>query len=129
MKVALKVNRTSAAFTLVEIMVVVTIIGLLVAVALPRFMMHRDYARLNVIYTNLRTLETAKEEWALDNKKKNGDPVPDLSVLSEYFRSGTLEDVVQEQYVPNEVGTRAQADLPAGVKLGPWGPGGFIPSP
>ena len=71
-------------------MIVVTIIGLLVAVALPKFMMHRDYARLNVIYTNLRTLETAKEEWALDNKKKNGDPVPDLSVLSEYFRSGNI---------------------------------------
>jgi type II secretory pathway pseudopilin PulG len=110
-------------------MIVVAIIGLLAAMALPRFMRQRDFARLNTIYTNLRVVETAKEEWALDNKKKNGDVVTDLTLLTNYFRSGNIRDVVQEQYVPNPIGTPAQADLPAGVGLGPYAPGTSILPP
>ena len=123
-----RANKKSA-FTLVEIMIVVAIVGMLAGMAIFRWMRARDYARLNTIYSNLRTVETAKEQWALDNKKTNGDPVSDVSLLTNYFRSGMLQDVMQEQYVPNAVGIPSQADLPPGVGLGPYAPGTSIPSP
>jgi type II secretory pathway pseudopilin PulG len=127
----MKTNRgsTQTAFTLVEMMIIVAIIGMLATMGILRFMRSRDYARLNTIYSNLRTVETAKEQWALDNKKTTGDPVADVTVLTNYFRSGVLRDVMQEQYVPNAVGAPSQADLPAGVALGPYGPGASIPAP
>jgi type II secretory pathway pseudopilin PulG len=110
-------------------MIVVVIIGMLAGMALPKFMRQRDFARINTIYTNLRVVETAKEEWALENKKKNGDTVGNIDVLTNYFRSGALVDVVQEMYVPNAIGTPAQADLPASVGLGPYAPGSSINAP
>lgn len=122
-------SQRPSGFTLTELMIVVAIIGLLVAMAIPFFKRHRDFARLNTIYTNLRVVETAKEEWALENKKKNGDVVGGIDQLTNYFRCGSLQDVVQEQYVPNSIGIPAQADLPAGVALGPYAPGSSIPAP
>jgi prepilin-type N-terminal cleavage/methylation domain-containing protein len=127
----MKTNRakTKAAFTLVEIMIVVSIIAILATLMIVKIMRARDYARLNTIYTNLRTVETAKEQWALDNKKTTGDPVSDVSLLTNYFRMGALRDVVQEQYVPNAVGIASQADLPSSVGVGPYPPGSSIPAP
>ena len=110
-------------------MIVIAIVGILATMGVIRFMRSRDYARLNTIYSNLRTVETAKEQWALDNKKTNGDPVSDVSLLTNYFRSGVLRDVIQEEYVPNAVGVPSQADLPPGVGLGPYAPGTSIPAP
>jgi prepilin-type N-terminal cleavage/methylation domain-containing protein len=116
-------------FNLVEVMVVVTIIGLLIAIALPNFIRARDTTRLNFIYDNLRALETAKEQWALDRNKATGAAITDVAVLTNYFRAGRLYDVIRETYVPNPVGIPPQADLPAGVPLGPFAPGASIPAP
>jgi hypothetical protein len=55
--------------------------------------------------------------------------VDDISVLSKYFRWGSIRDVLNETYVPNAVGTPSEADLPPGVRLGPFGPGAVIPAP
>ena len=46
-----------------------------------------------------------------------------VGVLSNYFRWGSIHDVVHETYVPNDVGTPSEAALPPGVGLGPFGPG------
>ena len=122
-------SQTRSAFTLTELMIVVAIIGLLASLAVPNMAKARDISRLNMIYSNLRMLDAAKDQWALDNNQASGTPVTDITVLSNYFRWGSIRDVVHETYVPNAVGTRCEADLPPGVGLGPFGPGAAIPAP
>jgi prepilin-type N-terminal cleavage/methylation domain-containing protein len=116
-------------FTLTELMIVVAIIGLLAAIAMPAFVKARDNSRLNVIYHNLREIDSAKEEWALEQKKAEGAVVNDLSELSEYLRGGGVNNVIREDYIPNPVGTPPEASLPSGVGLGPYAPGASIPAP
>ena len=52
-------------FTLVEIMIVVAIIGLLAAIAIPSFMKSRTTSQAKACVNNLRQVESAKEQWAL----------------------------------------------------------------
>lgn len=124
-------NRVAhrAGFTLTEIMVVVSLIGLLSAMAIPQLARARDNARLNIIYRNLRQIETAKEQWAIDNRKGTGEVLSDISDLKDYIRGGKVSDVIREYYVLNPVGTSPGASLPSGVALGPYPAGGFIPAP
>ena len=53
-------------FTLVEIMIVVLIIGILLAIAIPNFIKARQNSRLQTIVGNLKQIETAKEQWAME---------------------------------------------------------------
>src|SRR5947207_4899505 len=125
----MKINRRieyRLAFTLTELMIVVGLIGLLAALALPNLAKARDNTRLNSIYDNLRCLEGAKDQWALDNNKATGSPVADTTILKDYFRSGGIKDVMKETYVPNPIGTNAEADLPPTVGVGPYAPGAAI---
>src|SRR5258707_1302461 len=94
----IKANKTSG-FTLVEIMIVVAIIGLLAAIAIPNFVKARENAQLNSIFNNLRILEGAKDQWALENKKGTGDAVADVTVVSDYLKGGTIKNVVGETTV------------------------------
>jgi prepilin-type N-terminal cleavage/methylation domain-containing protein len=117
------------AFTLIEIMIVVTIIGLLAVIAVTNWILARDASRLNVIQTNLRDIDTAKTLWALDEKQPEGAPVADVADLSDYLRGGQVNEVIHETYEPNPVGTPPTATLPAGVKLRQYGPGATISAP
>jgi hypothetical protein len=65
----------------------------------------------------------------MENNAATGTPIADLSVVKGYFRGGDLHDVMSETYVPNPIGTRSEADLPAGVGLGPFGSGAVIQLP
>lgn len=56
-------------FTLVEIMIVVLIIGILLAIAVPNFMRARENSRTRTCIANLRQIEAAKEQWAMDNRQ------------------------------------------------------------
>jgi len=116
-------------FTLVEIMVVVSIVGLLATIAVCNIFIARDTSRLQTIRHNLTQVEGAKEQWAFDNRKATGSPVADITVLSDYFRGGKVSQVMEETYVPNPIGTNAEAALPAGVALGPYAAGASIPAP
>lgn len=68
-------NQFKQAFTLVEIMIVVAIIGLLAAIAIPNFVRARQTSQTNVCISNLRVIESAKNQWALETGHSNGDPV------------------------------------------------------
>ena len=65
----MKTNKTSrkAGFTLVEIMIVVAIIGLLAAIAIPNFIKARATSQANACINNLRQIDGAINEWALEN--------------------------------------------------------------
>lgn len=56
-------------FTLVEIMIVVLIIGIILAVAIPSFISARERSRTRACSSHLRQIKFAKEAWAMDNKK------------------------------------------------------------
>ncbi len=75
-------------FTLVEIMIVVAIIGLLAAIAIPSFVKARNTAQQNACINNLRMIDAGKEQWALAAKKTDGDTATTASV-NEYIKGNT----------------------------------------
>lgn len=76
-------------FTLVEIMIVVAIIGLLAAIAIPNFVRARTTAQKNACINNLRQMDGAKEQHALENKLKATDTYT-LDDLKPYLKGSVL---------------------------------------
>lgn len=66
-------TRRTGGFTLVEIMIVVAIIGLLAAIAIPNFIKARQSSQRAACVANLRTIDGAKATWALEQKKTGAD--------------------------------------------------------
>jgi len=96
-------------------MIVVAIIGLLAALAVPNFTRAREQTELNGIINNLRVIEQTKEQWALENRKSTGDTAT-TDELAVYFHcDGTwAKPQANETYNINPLGTLASA---SGFKL------------
>jgi prepilin-type N-terminal cleavage/methylation domain-containing protein len=75
-------------FTLVEIMIVVAIIGLLAAIAIPNFARARTTSQTNACINNLRQIDGAKQTWALENTQVL-TATPVASQIQPYMGRGT----------------------------------------
>ena len=72
--------NTQHGFTLVEIMIVVAIIGLLAAIAIPNFVRARTTSQTNACINNLRTIDSAKSQWAMETGKQNTNTPADSDI-------------------------------------------------
>ena len=76
-------------FTLVEMMIVAALIGLLAVIAIPNWVHARTTSQTNACLNNLRQIDAAKNEWALENRKKTGD-VPTAQDLKPYLKNSVF---------------------------------------
>ncbi len=109
-------------FTLVEIMIVVAIIGLLAGIAVPGFLRARETTQLSMIANNLRVLETAKDQYALDWKLATSAPITEADLLPYLKAQEPVPAVAQETYSFVDVGTLITATLTQGTLAGKMGP-------
>jgi prepilin-type N-terminal cleavage/methylation domain-containing protein len=75
-------KRNRKGFTLVEMMIVVLIIGILIAIALPNFLRARENARTRACVANMKQIQAAIEQWGMETKASGDTDVP--SDLNDY---------------------------------------------
>lgn len=73
-------------FTLVEIMIVILIIGVLLAIAIPNFISSRSLARQRTCISSLKQINGAKEQFAMENKLENGAAVVAGDIAPAYIK-------------------------------------------
>lgn len=82
---SLKQNSRKSGFTLVELMIVVLIIGILLAVAVPQWIGARERSRRSSCVSNIRLIDHAKEQFAMETGLINGAPCTMADIYPDYI--------------------------------------------
>ncbi len=100
-------NKTSRAFTLVEIMIVVAIIGIILAIAIPSWLNARNLSQRNACLEAQQKINGAIDNFALDEGKSTGDPVTmeDIVDFGKYLKQTPICPVGDTPLQPVAVGT------------------------
>ncbi len=93
----------SNGFTLVEIMIVVAIIGLLAAIAIPNFIRARQTTQADACINNLRQIDAAIQQYALEANLPAGASVLPLSNLSPYLGHWTGGSTINGGTIPHSI--------------------------
>ena len=104
-----KLNKNRGGFTLVEIMIVVAIIALLAAIAVPGSLRARKRSQASRIINDLRLIDSAVDQYAIETNKKSGDAVA-VTDWTNYLKKGTnlyvtAKDILGADYGPQTVDT------------------------
>lgn len=83
-------KKYTSAFTILESMVVVGVIGLLMAIAIPNFIRNRDTARAKLCLNNKRLIGHAVEQYMIQNNIDDADGIS-LDVVTDYIKGGVPE--------------------------------------
>ena len=102
-----KFTTKRGGFTLVEIMIVVAIIALLAAIAVPGFLRARKRSQASKIINDLRMIDSAMDQYAIETGKKSNDPIA-VSDWTNYVKKDTIlyatgQDLFGNDYGPQTV--------------------------
>jgi prepilin-type N-terminal cleavage/methylation domain-containing protein len=110
-------------FTLVEIMIVVAIIGLLAAIAIPNFVKARSASQANSCINNLRQIDTAAQQVAFEKNKHAGDTLVYPDDLTPYIKLNATQQIppcpAGGNYSLNPVGTQPSVSCSLGNTVTP----------
>ena len=82
-------KSAESGFTLVEIMIVVALIGLLASIATPTWVKARSNSQMKTCVNNLRQIDAAVQQWALETKQAPANPVL-FSDISSYLKHSVV---------------------------------------
>jgi prepilin-type N-terminal cleavage/methylation domain-containing protein len=106
-----KLNKRRGGFTLVEIMIVVAIIALLAAIAVPGFLRARKRSQASRIINDLRLIDSAVDQYAIETNKKSGDAVA-VTDWTNYLKKGTNLYTTGSDILGNSYGPQTVDSLP-----------------
>ena len=106
-----KFNKRRGGFTLVEIMIVVAIIALLAAIAVPGFLRARKRSQASRIINDLRLIDSAVDQYAIETNKKSNDPVA-VTDWTNYLKKGTNLYTTGLDILGNTYGPQTVDSLP-----------------
>jgi len=106
------INKRRGGFTLVEIMIVVAIIALLAAIAVPGFLRARKRSQASRILNDLRMIDSAVDQYAIETNRKTNDTVA-ITDWTNYLKKGSLlynsgSSILGTSYGPQTVDTIPQ---------------------
>jgi prepilin-type N-terminal cleavage/methylation domain-containing protein len=107
-----KLTTKRAGFTLVEIMIVVAIIALLAAIAVPGFLRARKRSQASKILNDLRMIDSAVDQYAIETGKKSGDPIA-VTDWTNYIKKDTVLYNTGQDLFGDDYGTQTVDSLPA----------------